>query len=278
MKNLFKEKLKILCFGESLHDYYSKKKVIAGAPLHVSVHLAGFGRPVYLCSKVGKDNNGNKILNFLENNEVSTKFVDKHKKLPTGFTNIIGRKNSIRKFEIGPYCAWDEIQKIPKFVPDILYLGTISSRYEISRSALKKILKNKIKVVFLDINLREPYIDINNIDFLLSKTTHLKLNKYEYRKIKNINKNKYSIENLFLINKKLKIIALTKGNKGSEIFLRNGAKTKIELDSKNTKNLVGAGDAFSAGLIEGLISIKNIHRIHNLASLYTTYFIEKECL
>ena len=275
MNNQLKVNPKILCYGEILHDIYSKKKVIAGAPLHVAVHLAGFARKVYICSSIGNDKEGHEIIDYLKEKKVYLNYIEKHKTLPTGYTNIVNKKSSTRKFKIGEYSAWDEIRKVPDFLPDVLYIGTLSSRYKISRKTLKNILKKNIKIIFLDINLREPFINTDDIDLLLSKATHLKLNCYEYNLLKSLNKNKYNLNQMLISNKSLKFIALTKGKKGSEIFTRNGRNFKIDLTSIKNRKIVGAGDAFSAGLIEGLLSSTNDSSIHNFASSFTSNFINK---
>ena len=80
---------------------------------------------------------------------------------------------------------------------------------------------------------------------------------------------------MLISNKSLKFIALTKGKKGSEIFTRNGCNFKIDLTSIKNRKIVGAGDAFSAGLIEGLLSSTNESSIHNFASSFTSNFINK---
>ena len=59
------------------------------------------------------------------------------------------------------------------------------------------------------------------------------------------------------------------------MITRNGCNFKIDLNSKKHRKIVGAGDAFSAGLIEGLLSSTNEFSIHNFASSFTSNFIDK---
>ena len=62
MKNINR----VLIFGEIVVDQHKDYNVIAGAPLHVAVHLKSKNIEPCLCSAVGLDNDGKKILSFLD--------------------------------------------------------------------------------------------------------------------------------------------------------------------------------------------------------------------
>ena len=252
-------KKKILIFGESIIDKHEDYDVIAGAPLHVAVNLKKKSLEPYLLTAVGSDKNGDKIFNFLKKNKLKLNYIEKKLNLKTGEA-IVSKKQNGNSFKLANYCAWDEIETIPSFTPYLLYTGSIVARSSKNLNTLKEILKKKINYIFFDLNLRMPYINWNFISFLIKvKITHLKLTENEYIYLRKKSNNLFTIKNLFKINKKLEFVALTKGGRGSEIFLRNNIILKHS-DTKIKKifNSVGAGDVFSAILIKGILKRENL--------------------
>lgn len=268
---------KIFVFGESIIDKHYNYEVIAGAPLNVAINLKKNHMQPILLSAIGNDKYGDKIYKFLKKNKIITKYVEKKNFLETGEA-IVLKKNKDNYFNIKKNCAWDEIENIPNYTPHLLYLGSIVARSKINLKTLKKIFNKKIKYIFLDINLRKPYINWNFISYMLkNKITHLKLTDNEYKFLKNKSNNFFTIQNMFKINKKLEYIALTKGSKGSEIILRNGMILKfINVNSDKVVNTIGAGDMFSALLIKGIIKKENLIDTYIKASSEATKSITKK--
>lgn len=71
------------------------------------------------------------------------------------------------------------------------------------------------------------------------------------------------------------ILVITKGGKGSEFYF-NGKLTKVpSAKPKNTSDPTGAGDAFRAGLIKGLLEGWSLEKIGRLAGTVAVYTVEK---
>ena len=64
----------IVCFGEVLWDVFPNNKMIGGAPLNVALRLHSFQNNVTVISSVGKDFNGNELLDTLEKEGLNTAF------------------------------------------------------------------------------------------------------------------------------------------------------------------------------------------------------------
>lgn len=95
-------------------------------------------------------------------------------------------------------------------------------------------------------------------------------NDYEIRLILN----KLRIDQKKL-EKMTEILVVTKGSKGSEIYCA-GEMTKIpSAKPKNTSDPTGAGDAFRAGFIKGLLEGWSFDKIGRLAGLVAVYTVEK---
>ena len=75
--------------------------------------------------------------------------------------------------------------------------------------------------------------------------------------------------------KMVEILVITKGAEGSEIY-KNGQKIIIPpAKPKNTSDPTGAGDAYRAGFIKGLINGWTLEKTGRLAGLISVYTVEK---
>jgi len=72
---------------------------------------------------------------------------------------------------------------------------------------------------------------------------------------------------------KVKILIITKGVKGSEIYYNNKVYRIAAVKSKKIIDPVGAGDAYRAGLIKGLIMDWPFQKIGRFASLVASYAV-----
>jgi adenosine kinase len=75
--------------------------------------------------------------------------------------------------------------------------------------------------------------------------------------------------------KKIKILVVTKGGKGSEIYQAGGKLVIKSAKPLNTCDPTGAGDAYRAGFIRGLLSGCDLKTCGQLAGLVAAYTVEK---
>ncbi|MFA6194846.1 MAG: carbohydrate kinase family protein [Patescibacteria group bacterium] len=75
--------------------------------------------------------------------------------------------------------------------------------------------------------------------------------------------------------KLVEILVITKGGKGSEIYQGQEKVVIKPAKPKNTSDPTGAGDAYRAGLIKGLIKGYNLKACGQLAGLVAVYTVEK---
>ena len=59
-------KKKVVCFGEALWDNFPDYKEIGGAPLNVAYHLNKLGVDTQFITRVGGDEMGRQILEFID--------------------------------------------------------------------------------------------------------------------------------------------------------------------------------------------------------------------
>ena len=78
-----------IVFGEALIDEYPDRRVVAGSPLHVAVHLAALGWESHLITRLGSDNDGEWILETLADHGVANDMVEMDTELPTGTVEVV---------------------------------------------------------------------------------------------------------------------------------------------------------------------------------------------
>ena len=252
---------KIVCFGEVLWDVFPTDKKIGGAPLNVTLRLNYFGNEVYIISKVGKDQNGKEILNFVESNDASTDFIQIDEIHKTGTVMVSLDSKGSASYDIEYPRAWDKIQisdNLIKLVEecDALYYGSLVARDEVSKNTLFKLIE-KAEYKICDLNLRPPHYTTEVLIKLMESADFLKLNDDELFEISKKLGSKYnSIEqNVKFISEETNTnsVCVTKGQHGAlllmegKLFYNSGYQIKV-LDT------VGAGDSFFAALISKLLN------------------------
>jgi adenosine kinase len=95
-------------------------------------------------------------------------------------------------------------------------------------------------------------------------------NDYEIKLIQE--KTKWTLEYL---QKQTEILIITLGEKGSKIYTKKKGYDIKPADPENTSDPTGAGDAYRAGLIKGLIEKWPIEKIGKFAGLISVYTVEK---
>ena len=250
----------ITCFGEVLWDVFPTHKKIGGAPLNVAVRLQSLENNVYIITKVGEDDNGQKIKTFIKENNVNKVALQIDEELKTGKVKVLLDDNGCASYDIMFPRAWDQIEltesakKIVK-VSDAFVYGSLVSRNEVSRNTLYELLKIAKYKIF-DVNLRAPYYNIERLSYLMNEASFIKFNDDEIIEIsKALNFNSTSLEeNIQFIAEttSTKSICVTKGGAGAIVYYNNvfyyneGYKVQVV-------DTVGAGDSFLASLINKLL-------------------------
>jgi len=255
-----KEKYKnIVCFGEVLWDILPTGAKPGGAPLNVAIHLKRQGLNPIIISKIGQDNYGKLLLEFLSESNLNTDYIQVDDQLETSRVLIHLDKNKNATYEICEPVAWDNIlfttksEKIMNNAQLIIY-GSLASRNKTSRKTLLKLLKGSSAKRLVDVNLRPPYDNRRWIEELLSFSDFAKLNDDELIKIASWNNqtgNEESLIQWFSSYFKCSTVCVTRGANGAVLFI-NKQFYSHQGFTVNAVDTVGAGDSFLAGLIANL--------------------------
>ncbi|MCR5732306.1 MAG: carbohydrate kinase [Sphaerochaetaceae bacterium] len=240
-----------LSFGEILFDVFKDEAKLGGAPLNVASHMKKLGLDGLIISAVGNDELGERALEEVKQNGLSTEGV-KISSYPTGRADITLVNNNA-DYTFNFPCAWDDVTletTLPKSV-DIIYFGSLVQREKTSRETLKKLLAEvEAKYVFFDVNIRKRFYTEEILREGLKNANILKVNDEEIDLILNIAGAK-DIRDL-MDKCSLEMLLLTLGKNGSTIYTKSG---EHHMDSHAVKlvDTVGAGDSLSAGFLSTLV-------------------------
>ncbi|WP_346863735.1 carbohydrate kinase [uncultured Draconibacterium sp.] len=253
----------ILCVGEVLWDRLPSGAKPGGAPMNVALHLNAIGLDVAIASSIGNDEAGCELKMFLEDSGLSTDYIQTDEALATSEVLVHLDENNNATYEICEPVAWDCIRLTESLMQKakrsgLMIYGSLASRNPMTRETLLSLLDyDGIKLI--DVNFRKPYDSQTVVEKLLEKADIAKLNDDELLVFaqwhNKMNCDEKSLIKWFVSKYNLKMVCVTKGEKGAllycngEFYEHYGFKV-IAVDT------VGAGDAFLAGLIAGLLHEK----------------------
>lgn len=178
----------VVAFGETLVDQFRDRNVLGGAPFNVSCHLAALGAHPVLVTRAGKDALGEQLLHAMNARGLDLRGVQTDPVRPTGRVKVT-ETDAGHDFDILPEQAYDHIHaSLARMVglsshPHMVYFGTLSQRSDESRRALRDLLGTVDACSFLDVNLRDPWVDADTLRWSLRQAHVVKLNEVELARI-----------------------------------------------------------------------------------------------
>jgi len=245
-----------ICYGEVLWDVLPDGPQPGGALLNVSYHLNKLGMPTSLVSKIGNDENGQKLENLLDLWGINRNLLQVDADYPT--SEVIAKMNNGNEvsYEIIFPVAWDFIinsQTIKTQIRPSSYFvfGSLASRNSVSRDTLFELLESDAIKVF-DINLRPPFINRNLLEDLLKKADIVKFNQAELEMAQVLFRGSYWNEaaQIRFIQDHFNIpeIIVTKGEFGASYYNQDKAY-HVAGKEVEVADTIGSGDSFLAAFI-----------------------------
>jgi fructokinase len=251
----------ILCFGEILWDTFGDEKVAGGAPMNVARHLAQQGANVLFASSVGNDESGQGLIQFLKDGGLYSNLIQLDNKLPTCEVTVQLDAQGQATYIIPQPVSWDNIQPGETLneaainASAIIY-GSLACREAATRDTLLNLLDETTALKVFDVNLRPPHYTLSTIETLVAGADVVKMNEDEAALL--IGGNTHNLkENIVEFQKKYhpKTICVTRGEHGAmawhdyTFYEHPGCPVKVV-------DTVGAGDAFLATFVNGLLANK----------------------
>lgn len=246
----------IALFGEVLIDQFPDgQHILGGAPFNVAWHLQALGQLPCFISRVGTDAIGKQIHRAMTAWGMSVDGLQTDNEHPTG-TVAVSFDQGEPHYEILADQAYDFIAT-PTQKPDsfcVIYHGTLALRNDISAHTLQSLIAKSQAKVFIDVNLREPWWNKTTLIKWLNQAHWVKLNQAELMRLSPPASTLPEQMRWLLSQHQLDAVIVTCGSAGAVALTdTDELLTVAPAHALTVVDTVGAGDAFSAVLLLGLL-------------------------
>ena len=267
--------------GEVLWDVFPTGEHFGGAPANVAMHAAALGAEAWMVSAVGRDARGDAALAQLDAAGVHRGTVAQQIQHRTGVVRVSIDATGQPAFDIEPDVAWDYVPwtaDVAQLVArgNAICFGTLAQRAPVSRATIARAVGATPRSAWrlFDVNLRQIYFDAGTIRASLTLANAVKLNDEELPLVAELCKLRAStpLEQLRELcdEFELRLAALTRGASGAVLvtpheICESAAPRTIVADT------VGAGDAFTAALLMGLLAGHSLAEVSERANAVAAY-------
>jgi fructokinase len=274
----------VTAIGEILFDVYPEGKKPGGAPFNFIYHIIKLTGKGNFVSRIGNDDLGAEIKNYLIKKEVSTEFVQIDNEHKSGVSKTTLNEKKVPDFIIEENRAYDfidltpDLNKLISEKTDCLYFGTLAQRNEKSRETIQNLFDRDINY-FCDINIRQNYYSKSLIEKALTAANVLKLNEDELKLTNKLilnsgydpGKTAKKLQDVF----EIELLCVTKGSEGAVLY-RGNKKNTLKIKNEKVIDTVGAGDAYASMLCLGYLNNWKLKKINRLASEFANEIVKVE--
>lgn len=250
----------VLCVGEILWDALPDGLFLGGAPFNVACHLRSLRGQAAFVSRVGDDRLGREALRRMRARGLDTGLMQIDESLPTGFVQVELSGTGEPDYEILEPAAWDAItftdtlQQHADRAVAIVY-GSLAQRALTSRQTIRRLCEENDSLRVFDINLRPPYVDRSVVEHSLQAADVVKFNDDEFDDLQDwfdlsaqCGPAMEELADAF----DCAAVCITSGGNGARLWM-HGKMWQHPGYSVEVEDTVGAGDAFLAALLTGLL-------------------------
>ena len=265
----------VVGLGEVLWDMLPEGKKLGGAPANFAWHVSQFGWKSVVASAVGQDRLGDEILDSFRAKGLAGQVSIVP--YPTGTVQVELDAGGVPRYDIAEGVAWDNIPYTPALAElagrtKAVCFGSLAQRSAQSRATLLRFLDDMpggdgcYKV--FDINLRQHFYTREVVHTSLQKCNVLKVNDEELAVVGRM----FGLPDggvqgqcrALLSAYGLKALVLTCGVSGSYVFTAD-RMSFMETPGVEVADTVGAGDAFTAAFVSGMLRGLPLEEAHRLA-------------
>jgi fructokinase len=277
----------IVAVGELLWDLLPSGARLGGAPANFAVFCARLGNRSVLVSSLGNDDYGDAARSMLVQPNLDLTQLQLSGTHPTGTVEVTFSANNQPSYLISRGVAWDFIQVTPDLLAtvraaDAICFETLPQRHEVSRSTIRSMVEAAPAecVRVCDINIRMPDCSPEVLRWSVAHADIIKVSEEELpltfsflgglglptQQLTPETASRALLENF----PDCKLVATTLGAEGSMVTTREGTFRHPGFPVKLV-DTVGAGDAFTAGLLHAYLggaSPAMMAKIGNLCGSY----------
>jgi fructokinase len=271
----------VVGLGEALWDVFPDGEHFGGAPANVAVHAAAFGAESWLVSAVGHDARGEGARARLEAAGVHCGTVARIADRPTGVVRVTLDAAGHPVYDIAAESAWDyvpwsaAVQEVAQRA-DAVAFGSLAQRSPVSRATIRRAVAATRASAWrlFDVNLRQSYWDAGVLTDSLELANALKLNEEELPVVARLCGvgDQPPLEQLRALCSRfaLRLAALTRGACGA-VLVTPHEVCESTAPATVVADTVGAGDAFTATLLIGLLDGRSLGDVSRRANAVAAY-------
>ncbi|MEP7002391.1 MAG: carbohydrate kinase [bacterium] len=250
---------------------------LGGAPFNVACHLRAAGVPSAMVSRVGNDRLGEEILRRAARYGVATDLVQVDAELPTGFVRVSLDASGVADYDIIAPAAWDAIAADELLLTRAagaraIVFGSLAQRHATSRETIERVWESDAIMVF-DVNLRPPFDDRDVVARSLEHANIVKVSHTELQQLvewfglpASMRDAAAALAETF----ECDTVCVTRAALGAGLW-HAGAWTEHPGFEVEVRDTVGAGDAFLAVLLTGLLAGSPASSVLEHANLIGAY-------
>jgi len=266
----------ILVIGEVLWDVFADSITLGGAPLNFAAHLQRLGHHPLLVSAVGKDELGERASRSIAGLGLDVALLRRSAKWKTGTAMVGLDATGQPSFRIERPAAYDDLtlsdsdlRLVRDKQPSWLYYGTLFPSLPEPMAALRLIVQALPAAKrFYDVNLRPGFDSPELVSDLIAEANVVKLNETEMEQIGAMLGLPSDAEGFCRSGAERfgwSAVCVTLGADGCAM-LRGAEYVRTPGRPIQVADTVGAGDAFAAAFLHGLMADLPLDEIANLSN------------
>jgi len=248
--------------GELLWDVFPDHEAPGGAPANVAFHARQLGLSATVCSRVGDEDRGDRLLHHLESHGIDPRLVQRDPAHDTGTVTVDVNDPEAPAYLIHEDVAWDHVEWTPDLARVLertraLAFGTLAQRSPTTRETLWRALEALPQEALgvYDVNLRPPWYQKDWIHRSLELASIAKYSVSEddvLARLFGLSGDSVEANARTLLQRfGLEWVCVTKGGVGSVIVtpdetVQSPGHSHPAVEGADA---VGAGDAFTASII-----------------------------
>lgn len=298
----------VVGIGEVLWDLLPSGPRLGGTTANFSILCARLGERAALVSRIGKDEFGERAMTQLreivEGYSFDLDHVQTSETLPTGTVTVTLDAEGRPQYTIDAPVAWDEITLTPDLIElagqaRVVCFGTLAQRLQPSSNAIRAFIESTAPecVRVCDVNLRMPFCTPEVLRWALDHATVLKISDEELPQLMHMlvvdghvseeigaapedpaaltEWAGHAARLLLAAAPHTDLVAITLGPHGSLLanrdgmFRHNGVRVTVA-------DTIGAGDAFTAGLVHAYLHDSSLEHISTVANLCGSFVASQQ--